>query len=67
MVSARTKRNIDLLRYLANRKSLPVVKAIIKAADKSLVNSWCESSLNTLRGNVPLTQAGKTACEAPET
>ena len=56
MVSSHIKRNMDLLRYLAkaNRKSLPVVNAIIKTADKSLIDSLCECSLNTLCGNVPL-------------
>ena len=56
MVSSHIKRNMDLLRYLAkaNRKSLPVVNAIIKTADKSLMDSLCECSLNTLCGNVPL-------------
>ena len=56
MVSSHIKRNMDRLRYLAkaNRKSLPVVNAIIKTADKSLIDSLCECSLNTLCGNVPL-------------
>ena len=56
MVSSHIKKNMDLLHYLAkaNRKSLPVVNAIIKTADKSLVDSLCECSLNTLCGNVHL-------------
>ena len=52
------KTNADLLRALA-RMSPTRRKAFLKTADKELVQSICECCLNTLKGNVPLTNGQK--------
>ena len=45
---------MSLLKLLSKAKPL-TAKAIIKAADKELVDAVCECALNVLKGNVRLT------------
>lgn len=56
---SRSQLHKDLLKVLV--KTTPSMrKAILKEADKNLVNSICEICDNTLIGNIPLTQTQKT-------
>lgn len=48
----------DLLKILV-KATPPLRKAILKQADKKLVNSICEICDNTLLGNIPLTTSQK--------
>lgn len=57
-MSARVKKYAPVLRLLSKAKPQGV-KAIIKAADKELVNTLCECSLNVLRGVVRLSPSQK--------
>ena len=49
---------MSLLKLLSKAKPL-AAKAIIKAADKELVDAVCECALNVLKGNVRLTPLQK--------
>lgn len=53
-MSAKLKKSTPLLRVLAKSKP-SVTKAVIKAADRDLVDALCECGLNVLKGNIPLT------------
>ena len=58
MTSSRLKRNAPLLKYLARAKP-KVAKAIIKVADRDLIQTLCECSLNILKGHVRLNSQQK--------
>ncbi len=45
--------------HCLNAASAATCKAIIKTADKGLVNCLCEVCLNVLKGNVPVTTVQK--------
>ena len=47
-----------MLQWLSKAKP-PVIRTIIKGADKDLVNTLCECGLNVLKGNVPLSSTQK--------
>ena len=57
-VSNRIKKHCGLLKWLSNAKPAQT-KAFIKGADKDIINTLCECSLNILGGNVPLSQKQK--------
>lgn len=57
-MTSRLKRNAPLLKLLCRAKPA-LVKAIIKAGDRDLINTLCECSLNVLKGNVRLAPAQK--------
>jgi hypothetical protein len=57
-MSARVKKNMPLLKMLSKAKP-SAAKAIIKTADKELVDTLCECGLNVLKGNVRLTLGQK--------
>lgn len=54
----RLQKHAPTLRALSTI-SPAMCKAVIKAADKDLINTLCECSHNVLKGNVPLTPAQK--------
>ena len=58
-MSARVRRHADTLAFLSKAKP-STCKAIIKGADKDLVNCFCECAHNILKGTVDLTKAQKT-------
>ena len=58
-MSARVRRHADTLAFLSKAKP-STCKAIIKAADKDLVNCLCECAHNILQGTVDLTKPQKT-------
>ncbi len=57
-MSSRVQRNAHVLSVLAKAKPA-VCKAILKEANKDLVNCLCECAYNTLKGNVSLSKAQK--------
>ena len=57
-MSARVKRHLPLLQWLS-RAHPKTCKAVIQSADKDLLDTLCECSLNILKGNVPLTGSQK--------
>ena len=57
-MSRRVRKHAALLQWLKTAKPA-TAKAVIKAADKELINTICECCLNVLKGNVPLTSQQK--------
>lgn len=57
-MSKRLKRNSLWLKYLSRSKP-SMRRAMIKAADKDMVDTLCECCLNVLNGNIPLTPSQK--------
>ena len=58
MAPAKLRKYAHHLQYL--KATTPALaKAIIKSADKGLVNCLCEVGLNVLKGNVPITPQQK--------
>ncbi len=55
-MSTRVRKHLTMLQLLAKAKP-PLVKTIIRAADKDLVHCLCECALNVIKGNVPLSPA----------
>lgn len=53
-MSKRLKKHAALLRFLGKAKPA-ISKSVIKSADRELLNTFCECSLNVLNGTVPLT------------
>ena len=58
MVSNKIRKHCGLLKWLNNAKASQT-KAFIKAADKEIINTLCECSLNILRGNISLSPKQK--------
>lgn len=57
-MSQRVARHAPVLKMLSKSKPQSM-KTMIKAADKDLINTLCECSLNVLKGVVPLTGSQK--------
>ena len=57
-MSARIKKHAETLRLLAKSKG-PLVKTIVCAADRHLVDTLCECAKNVLKGNVHITTKQK--------
>ena len=57
-MSARLKKHLPLLQWLSKAKPKSS-KAVIKTADKEVLDSVRECCLNVLKGNVPLTPQQK--------
>ena len=57
-MSARVKRNFDLLKWLCRCKS-SAQKSVLHHADRDVVDTICEVCLNVLKGNVPMSPEQK--------
>lgn len=57
-MSKRVKKHAAIIQWLSKAKP-PIVRAVIKGADKDLVNTLCECGLNVLKGTVPLSPSQK--------
>ena len=57
-MSKRVKKNAETLRFLAHCTPKQR-KLLLESADKELVTTICECTMNVLKGNVPITKAHK--------
>lgn len=57
-MSARVKRNFDLLKWLCHCKP-QAMKSVVRHVDRDVLDTICEVCLNILKGNVPMSAEQK--------